>query len=473
MTHGPREPSGNVVVVGGGLAGLAASFALADDGWKVTLLESRPFLAGRAGSFDDPVTGETVDTCQHVTMGCCTNLARFCRRAGIDGLLRQESTLYFLDEQGRVSPMSSVPLPAPLHLAPSFLRARYLTLSEKRAAARALRSLWLTATWHDDRPFADWLTEQRQPLRVVRNYWEPVLVSALNETLDRIDYRYARQVFVEGFLSSREAGVVSIPRVPLRELYGPRLIAALAAAGVAVRLGEPVRRVVTEGLSTGNQAIGVEPKQGELLRADHVVLAVPFHRVAALVGEELAERHPPLSGLRHLESSPITSVHLWYDRPVMPWPHLVPLGRSVQWLFRRGAATGDPSDGYLQAVISASRLLAAEGNDAIGDRVATEVAAMLPLAREATLRHRRVVTERQATFSITPGIDRHRPTAASGIARLWLAGDYTLTGWPATMEGAVRSGYLAAEAIARAAGRPRTHLAPPLPAGRLACLLGP
>src|SRR5262245_34385269 len=231
-----------VLVIGGGLAGLAATQALADRGFAVTLLEARSRLGGRASSFTDAASGQLVDTCQHVSMGCCTNLAHFCRTLGIDHLLQPQPVLWFMTPDRKVSQFRAGPWPAPLHLTGSFLRAHYLTLVEKLRIAYGLGRLRLTRT-DDDPPFTDWLRKNYQTKRTVDRFWGVVLTSALNETPDRIGLRYARKVFVDGFLTHRKGFEVEVPAVPLGRLYGDEMRAWLERHGVEVRLNQGVRQI--------------------------------------------------------------------------------------------------------------------------------------------------------------------------------------------------------------------------------------
>lgn len=308
----------------------------------------------------------------------------------------------------------------------------------------------------------DWLTRRRQTRQTIENYWSVVLVSALNESLDRIDYHYARQVFVEGFFRNRDACVVEIPRVPLGEFYGPRLRQWLDDRGVRIR----TNCGVVDMTLVDNQIDSVRLRNGDSIDAGSVVLAVPFGRVLDLLPDSI-RGHTQFAGIAKLEASPITSVHVWFDRPVMDWPHLVIVGRTIQWLFRRD----EVASGYVQAVISASKDLASLGRDAIVETILGEMRLALPKAREAEVRHVRVVTERSATYSVVPGVDSLRPEVETPIDNLVLAGDYVRTSWPATMEGAVRGGYLAANAILRKCNRTLPGIEAPLPTGWLAKLL--
>jgi squalene-associated FAD-dependent desaturase len=442
-----------VLILGAGLAGLAAAGPLASRGFRVRLLESRGRTGGRAGSFPDAASGQLIDACQHVSMGCCTNLAHFCRTAGIDHLLAPQRRLYFMTPDGRVSPFGADPLPAPFHLTRSFLTAHYLSFSDKVAIARGLAALRLTSP-EDDRPFRDWLQANGQPPGAVERFWGVVLVSALNEEPDRVGLKYARKVFVDGFLRHPRGFEVEVPTVPLGRLYGAELDGWLSRLGIELSLNQAARRLEVEG----GRVTAVVLRSGERLTADWVVSAVPFDRLLDLLPPDVVEREPCFANLRRLETSPITSVHLWYDRPVCPWPHVVLVGCVGQWLFNRGEAS--PGEHYLQVVVSASRAFRGLGHDEVQRRIVEEVRALLPRAAGARLTRSRVVTEHQATFSAAPGVDRWRPAQATPLLNFFVAGDWTATGWPATMEGAVRSGYLAAEALLARQGR-RARLVQP------------
>jgi squalene-associated FAD-dependent desaturase len=470
---GHRPP--HVAIVGGGLAGLAVAASMVDRGVRVTLFESRPRLGGRASSFQDPVTGEMVDNCQHVSMACCTNLADFCRKVGIADLFRRVPDVHFLSPEGKTSRLVAGRLPAPLHLSGSFLKANYLTWTERLRVAYGVACL---ARSKDDRkrePFESWLRRHGQTDRTIGRYWGTVLISALNERLDRMDVGHARKVFLDGFLRHRDGYRMEIPLAPLGEIYGSRLERWLAIQGVEVRLTTGVRSVEVD--EEGHLA-GLRLRSGEAVDADFVVLASPFDRVAGLLPAPVLGRLPGLDGLEKIEASPITGVHLWFDRPVCPFEHVVTVGRLVQWVFDhsaiQGRSTPDGHGQYLQVVISASYDLLAMDKAEILGAVLADLAEIWPASKEAKLVRSWVVTEHGATFAVRPGIDALRPPQRTPVDGLFLAGDWTATGWPATMEGAVRSGYMAAEGILEDLGRPESLVRPDLPAGRLArWLLGP
>lgn len=460
-----------VVVIGGGLAGLAAAVALSARGRPVTVLESRPRLGGRASSFVDQATGEVVDNCQHVTMGCCVNFQHFCQTIGIWSNFRRENTLYFVGPDGRIDRFSQGVLPAPLHLTGAFAGLRYLTLGEKWALAQGLRALAGTRTFPPGETFAAWLQRHRQPPRVITRFWEVVLISALSETLDRIDPAYARKVFVDGFLANRDGWLVDVPTAPLDDLYGAPLQTWLENHGSEVRLQTGVAELMVD--ESTNQVSGVRLRDGSVLTASEYVLAVPWHRLADLL-PPACRQHPTFAQLPAIETSPITSVHLWFDRPITDLPHAALVDRLSQWMFNRTQLTGrPPQPGYnYQIVISASRALSGSPAATILQRVLEELATIWPTVQAAKLVHHRVVTEHHAVFSVQPGAEALRPLQQSPLSNLQLAGDWTRTGWPATMEGAVRSGYLAAENILAHSGDTNPVLQSPLPTGTLSHWLG-
>jgi squalene-associated FAD-dependent desaturase len=444
-----------VAIVGGGLAGLAAAEALVDSGARVTVLESRRRAGGRAASFEDPVAGGLVDACQHVAMGCCTNFLDLCRQAGLAAALRRDRTLWFIgpdDRRSRCTP--SRLLPAPLHLAPLLLGMTHFSLTEKAALARGMLRL---ARWRDDgrdRPTAmAWLRDAGQPETVIRLFWQPVIESALGESIDLVDVAAARKVAVDGFLSHREAANLFVPTEPLGRLFGERLVGWLASRGVACQTGRAVSGLVRDA---AGRVTAVDTDGGPL-PCDAAILAVPWKAAARLVPDLV----PPAD--ERLAGSPITAVHLWFDRDCIDLPHAVLVGRVSQWIFK----PEDGPAGYCQVVISASRGLLDGDRDRLRDTVVAEVRAAFPAAREARLVDARIVTDPTAVLSVRPGVDAVRPPARTTASNLFLAGDWTATGWPSTMEGAVRSGRLAAVAAAERLGVSCRGLAPDLPAGRL------
>jgi squalene-associated FAD-dependent desaturase len=447
-----------IAIIGGGLAGLASAVAARQAGLDVELFEARRQLGGRAGSFRDPASGELVDHCQHVAMGCCTNLADFCRRTRIDACFRRHRRLVFIGPDGRPHALAAAAwLPAPLHLLPGLLRQSYLGLADRWRIVRALVRL---ARWEKigggDVTVGDWLLQRGQSQEAIQRFWSVVLVSALGETLDRASLAAAQKVFVDGFLAHRRAYELLIPDAPLSEIYDRRLANWLAAAGVRLHLGARVRQI--EG--DASRAAGLLLDDGKKRPFDFFILAVPWRAAGDLLSPPLRAALPALETVGQFPASPITAVHLCFDRPIMPWQHAVLVGRLSQWVFH---TSGSPGHCY-QVVISGSHRIEGRDRQEIVNEVCGELQAIWPQAREAARIGWRIVTQPEAVFSYRPGLDAQRPSQQTPVSNLFLAGDWTATGWPATMEGAVRSGYLAVEELLQEAlGHRPSILVPDLP----------
>jgi squalene-associated FAD-dependent desaturase len=454
----------NVIVIGGGLAGLSAGVALAEAGRRVRLFEQRPFLGGRATSYVLP-DGEHVDNCQHVTLGCCTNLEDFYKRVGVQDKIRYFDRLLFQDPQGRTGIMQAGWLPAPLHMTGSFLTFAPLTMADKRSIASALLDI-LRGKGHTsdlDAPggisMLEWLQKRKQTPGAIERFWRVVLVSALDEELDRTDAQFGVDVFWKGFLCNRAGYRMGVPAVPLADLYDG-CKEEIERRGGEVNLRMPVRAVHFQNGSVTS----VEFDGGRKESAEAYVFAVPHEALAELLPEEIKEKEPSLAHLENIRVSPITGVHFWFDREVMQEPFVTLLETTTQWIFNKTALYGgkngvSPEKGqYLQLVISASYGLLQKPRQEIIDHCLAEVCHALPAAREAKLLKATVIKEASATFSPQPGVNRWRPRQRTSVGGMYLAGDWTDTGWPATMEGAVRSGYLAAEAVLGDAGTPKKIL---------------
>jgi len=426
--------------VGAGLAGLAAAVALSQVGCQVQLFESRAFAGGRATSW--PAGGEDaemVDNCQHVLLRCCVNLLDFYRRMGVDDKIRFSREFRFLEPGGRASLLKRGVLPAPAHFAGSFLKLRFLALSDKIAVARAMRAIPRERSRPDlDRiSMLDWLHEKRQSARAIERYWRQVLVSAINEELDRMAASHGFQVFWLGMIARPDSYEMGLPAVPLRELYSGG-----AQRDIRFRFREPVTAIHGEG----GRVRAIETPTGTYT-ADYYVCGLPFERLQSLLPELPIEWDA-------FEHSPITGIHLWFDRPITDIPHATLLDRTIQWFFNKSEGR------YVQLVVSASRDLTAMARNDIISLAVRELSEFFPAVANARLEKAQVIKEVRATFSAKPGLETLRPTADTPFSNLFLAGDWTRSGWPATMEGAVRSGYIAAEAVTRAAGDPRRFLLP-------------
>jgi len=458
--------SPHAIVVGGGLAGLSASVSLANHGFRVSLLERSPRLGGRATSYTLP-TGEQIDNCQHVTLGCCSNLTDFFNRIGVANKFRHYDELVFIDSSRRRGRIKPARLPAPLHLSTSFAAFRLLTSRDKLSIARAMLSIVKAGgepKLPDSFSMLDWLRAQNQTSAAIKRFWSTVLVSALNEDLECIDARHGIAVFWKSFLSNSEGFRIGIPSVPLSELY------ATCGDSITNNNGEVRTRTgVAEICMHGNEIQALRLDDGEQMSADYYILALTFDRLLKILPQSMRSRSPFVT-LGDVPVSPITSVHLWLDRPVMTEPFLALLEHTTQWIFNktRLSAASSESGQYLQLVISASRTLSNQSQQEIVALCKRELEQLLPAMASATIVRSVVIRENAATFSPRPGADAWRPGQRTDIRNLFLAGDWTQTGWPATMESAVRSGYQAAEAVLAQDGRPMTIVQPELPVTGLA-----
>ena len=445
------------LVLGGGVAGVAAAVALADAGVAVTLVEQRARLGGRASSVDDPRAGGLLDNGQHVVMRACTALLALYRRLGVAGELRWSETMHFADpdDPRTLHALRGDELPAPLHLVRPLLGFGLLTMGERLAVARASLAALQTGrrAWSgmNDASFADWLGDQKQPPGAIEKFWRPMIVSACNEEPAAVGAGTGLQVLVEGVMSRDDGLELGVAAVPLCDLLAPA-VEVVEARGGRVLTGTTASSLA----ASGGRVTGVTLNTGETLTADRVVAAVPADRLAALLPEGPAGDYrlagdDRLAVLNALGYSPIVSVHLLLHVPgggaVLPAERIALPGRPVHWMFETTAPDGAENAEHLRhvrCVVSAARDLVDLPAGAATDLAVAEVRRLVP-NKEVEVAHSRVIKERHATFSAAPGSDAHRP-ATTGSSGLLLAGDWTATGWPATMEGAARSGAAAAAA---------------------------
>ncbi|WP_432799863.1 hydroxysqualene dehydroxylase HpnE [Poriferisphaera sp. WC338] len=458
----PNIPRGTfddlpVLIAGGGVAGIAAAIRLAEYHVPVTLIETRPKLGGRATSFVDPTTSDVLDNCQHVLMGCCTNLIDLYKRLSVYEHITWHPEIYFHNGTSIPDVMRSGLLPAPLHLTASFLKFKSLTRRDKydiaRASSAIIRTSFKKRNDLDSLPFLDWLKKYKQSDSVIKKYWEPVIVSACNETLDKCSSRYALQVFQEGFLHHKDAWLMGTSDVPLLELYDPAED-MIRRAGGTLRLTTPIDKYQYDQDHNKVNSIRLSRSQ-ESINGAALISAVPFDRLEKLSSSEMVAADPRLQHLNQFSVSPIIGIHIYAhlqdNTPITELPHIVLTDSPIQWVFNKGMIEeGGQRLCHLHCVISAAHDLVDKPASELADLAETEIKRIFPVAQEADFLHTRAVKEKRATFSVTAGLDRYRPGAkpnsTHGIENLFIAGDWTDIGWPATMEGAARSGYQAAHA---------------------------
>jgi squalene-associated FAD-dependent desaturase len=462
------------VVIGGGLAGITAAIALREAGVGVTLLEARPWLGGATSSFSRD--GLMVDTGQHVFLRCCTSYQELLARLGMTGSVAlQDRFDVTVLSPGRQARLRRSALPAPLHLSRALLGYKFLSLPERLGvgrAALALRGLDPAQPGLDGQRLGDWLSARGQNENVRRKLWDLFIVSSLNIDGDDASLSLAATVLKTALLEGNSAADIGVPMVPLGDLHGR------AAAGLLDRLGARVRltakaaaverdpaggfrvKVTSGGATDGpgdsgdaGDTDGPDAAGGEVITADGVILAVPAAPAARLA--ETAGVTGPRWG--ELGTSPIVKVHVVYDRTVTRLPFAAGVDSPVQWVFDKTRTSGLTTGQYLATSLSAADNYVDVPVAALRERFLPALADLFPAAAGATVNDFFVTRERRATFRQAPGCGALRPGATTSLPGLLLAGAWTDTGWPDTMEGAVRSGRTAAQELIHALARPATH----------------
>ena len=438
---------------------MSAACALAEAGLRVQLVERRGYLGGRASSYLHPGVNEVIDNCQHVLFGCCTNLVGFYKRIGVADRIFWTSEMTMIEPGGRRSLLGPSGLPAPLHGLPNLLSAHAFSLADKFALARAFTALMRPVPAYSRESLGAWLKRHGQTQGALERFWRLVIASALNADIEYIAMPYAAKVIRELFMNSALAGSMGMSTVPLSELY------AGVAPYVEERGGSVHLNAFLESASwdEGRAQWSLRTRSGELT-SDYLVVALPFEATAQLLPQmpavegrqELAEK------IEQHEHWPICSVHLWFDREITDLDHAVLLDREIHWMYNQSRLQKRKGTHYIELVASAARAFAALPRDEAIKQALAELAEFFPLVKEAKLEKVALVKEVRATFGVPPGIDAARPKAASPWPHCFLAGDWTATGWPSTMESAARSGHLAAEALCHTMGEARTFLDPDL-----------
>jgi squalene-associated FAD-dependent desaturase len=464
-----ENATATATVVGAGVAGLAAGCALAEAGYDVTLLERRPYVGGRASSYQHPALHEVVD-CQHVLLGCCTNLIHLLKSSGAADKIRWYDELVFLEPGGRRSTFHPNGLPAPLHFGDSFLRTPMLGLADKAAIARGMSEFLSSAEPDDEVSLQQWLKRTGQTPLAIRHFWEPVVLCTLNDSFANCSLRIGAKVFRELFLKSPSGARLGIPTVPLSELYS-------AAARKFNSLGGKL------GLRSGVEAITpgdggrwtIHSTAGKQI-ADAVVLALPFEQTQKLVAGLPRSTAADVfdANLGRFIHAPYTTVHLWFDRQITDLHHAALLDTTIQWVFHKSRirSYAEERGSYVELVIAASAVQLKMERSEILDGALAELASFFPEVKRAKVVKSGILKEARATFSVLPGLDAMRPFANSPWPGIYMAGDWTATGWPSTMESAARSGYLAAEAVAADRGSSAKFLQPDVSASGMMKLFG-
>jgi len=427
--------SKRVVIVGAGVSGLAAATELASRGVRVTVLEQKPSAGGRASSFRDTMTGEIVDNGQHVLIAGYKRTRFFLRRIGTEHLLRIQKTpsLLFHHPQRGFLTLDIPPLPRPLHLAAAATTSSLFRGSDRLKFMRAGVSFLTGNKPESTATISQWLKSKGQSTELIRSFWEPLAIAIMNETIERASAVSFVRSMQSAFMDSWQSSALAIPTVGLSELYVNGAESYIRARGGELRTGCDVSGLVVNA----SRATKVFVKDDEPVEASAVILAVPWHRLSSLLPDEMMRvSYGALSGF---ESSPIVSVHLWFENDFMPHDVVGIIGRTVQWIFnKRRIMSSTGKGGHVSAVISGGHEEVGMTNEELIQIALKDLRSVYPSCPETT--HAIVIREKRATLSLTPAVEQFRPAQTTSIHNLFLAGDYTRTGLPCTIEGAVVSG---------------------------------
>ncbi|MDP2883817.1 MAG: hydroxysqualene dehydroxylase HpnE [Ignavibacteria bacterium] len=445
----------DVIVIGGGLAGLSAGVDLASRGISVLILEQRPHLGGRTYSFIDESTGDAVDNGQHLMMGCYHATRWLLSTIGSDHLATLQPNLHieFLHPDGGRSTLHCPALPPPLHLLAGLMRLRNLSLADRlkllrvgleiRKNPREIEPNIASLTVHQ------WLDALGQSAENKKYLWDIIAIGSLNDDPKDVSALLFYRVLRSAFLGSREDSSLLVSRVGLTELFVRPCVDFVRSRGgeIMVNCG------VDESIFDGNRLIGVRGSDGQIREARAFISAIPWYAASPLFSSAAGRQGWNVNG--HLQSSPIVTINLWLDRVVMEQDFVALLDSRIHWVFNKSKIYGSntTSRQYLSLVISGAASLIAVDSGELVNAALTDLSAAFPLVRNAELVHSIVLKEKRATFSPRPGVEEHRPPSKTQVENLFLAGDWTDTGYPATIEGAVLSGRKAAEGVARVLGR--------------------
>ena len=443
------------MILGGGLAGMAAACHLIDKDWQVTLVEKRPYLGGRVFSFTDRETGQVVDNGQHVFLGCCTYYIDFLKKIGTinRAYLQDRTSVQVVRPGGPTGSLSAGRLPKPLHMLPSFLAYRHLGLWDKLTTVYGLLRLTFTDRTSpalQEESFAHWLRRHRQTERSIQNFWDLIVKPCANDHMEDVSAAMGIMIFQEGILKNPQASRIGYAREGLSTIMGEAAKAYLESKGASTITGTSAAslQLTEQGQPDKPQITAVKLSNGNILRADAYVSALPFADLMPLLPSQLTD-NPLFAFLTQLQTAPIVNVYLWYDRPVMEQDFVALVDSPLQWVFNKTAIMGQncAQGQYVTVSLSAAFDYIDQPKQAVQEMCTEAMKEAFPRAKSARVTHSLVVKQDKATFRCLPGSQRFRPQARTPIGNLFLAGDWTDTGWPSTMEGAVRSGVYAAQAL--------------------------
>jgi len=430
-----------VVIIGGGMAGVTAACSLATQGKSVLVFERAPRLGGRASSFYHRGMNEWVDYGQHVLMRSFTKTIAFLSQVGAaDGACFQERLRIPLVCGSRKSLLASIPLPGPLHLLPGLVCYRHLPLLQRLSVIQGVLPLLLRRI-PENVTFADWLSKHGQLPRTIARMWDPISVATLNEHARAVSASAAGVVFKKGFLTPHGADL-GLFTVSLFHIF-ERARSFLRDHGGKVQVNSPVRRILVKG----RRVTGIELDSGKRIETGSVIAAVPPHNLHSLLPRVVA-RDEYFAAMSNIPFSPIVNLHLWFDRAVMEERFVIAIDSPLQAVFNLTRIHKErPQASHLVISQSAANEWIGRTTDEIKEELMVALSRQLPAVTRAPVLAALVIKHRQATIRLAPGIEALRPRSITPIDGLLLAGDYTATGWPSTLEGAVRSGLTAARNV--------------------------
>ena len=443
-----------VIIIGGGFAGLSAAVELITAGYHVTIIEQRRSLGGRAYSFFDKNAGLELDNGQHILMGCYENTFRFLKSIGVTNKLYIQKNLCvdFLNTGGSVYRLNCLPLPAPLHILSGILRFKAISLSERIRMLKLSKGIYFrnTSNSSHDLTITEWLTKLGQGENARETLWDIITLATMNENPDKSSAAIFKTVLKKAFFEKREGSSIVLPVVPLSRLYVDAAENFIRQRGGDIEKGCIASEILIEnGFVSGIRLRDDRIGNNRIVKGDYYISAVPYQSLNKLLPDETAMNHGVQTAMKiPFKPSPIISIHLLFDKPVTSYPFAALINSPIQWLFNKEIIYGDNAyKGLVSLVISGAHAYVAWDTERLIEMALTELKRFFPETKSARLLYSRVIKERHATFSPQPGIDRYRLSQKTPIKNLFLAGDWTDTGLPATIEGAVLSGQKCAKAI--------------------------